>query len=235
MKTITLQLYTFDELSDEVQKEIIERERWNIMEQCMEGYGSDYVTSLRAFEKLTNTQSYSWSVNYSGYDFNFKCSYNPIFECPVNCDNDIYAEDLCGKLLFRYINNNIMPYITHGQYIIQNSQYEGDLGVELCASLDEFLSNVEHLYTRYKHSIPSTMSECKSRKYFKALSDKDLEDEDMLFGVGRDIAQVELELYILCQIILGIGWDANKMGKWFWQSNKDRDLVILKNWVTVEK
>lgn len=123
----------------------------------------------------------------------------------------------------------------NGQYIIQNSQYEGDLGVELYASLDEFLSNVEHLYTRYKHSIPSTMSECKSRKYFKALSDKDLEDEDMLFGVGRDIAQVELELYILCQIILGIGWDANKMGKWFWQSNKDRDLVILKNWVTVEK
>lgn len=123
----------------------------------------------------------------------------------------------------------------NGQYIIQNSQYEGNLGVELCASLDEFLSNVEHLYTRYKHSIPSTMSECKNRKYFKALSDKDLEDEDMLFGVGRDIAQVELELYILCQIILGIGWDANKMGKWFWQSSKDRDLVILKNWITVEK
>ena len=35
MKTITLQLYTFDELSEEVQKEIIERERWNIMDQCM--------------------------------------------------------------------------------------------------------------------------------------------------------------------------------------------------------
>ena len=69
MKTITLQLYTFDELSEEVQKEIIERERWNIMDQCMEAYGSDYVTSLRTFEKLTNTQSCSWSVNYSGYNF----------------------------------------------------------------------------------------------------------------------------------------------------------------------
>lgn len=134
----------------------------------------------------------------------------------------------------KYLKNK-ESFKLNGQYIIQNSQYEGNLGVELCASLDEFLSNVEHLYTRYKHSIPSTMSECKNRKYFKALSDKDLEDEDMLFGVGRDIAQVELELYILCQIILGIGWDANKMGKWFWQSNKDRDLVILKNWVTVEK
>lgn len=102
MKTITLQLYTFDELSEEVQKEIIERERWNIMDQCMEAYGSDYVTSLRTFEKLTNTQSCSWSVNYSGYNFNFKYNNNPIFECPIDCSNDIYAEELCGKLLFRY-------------------------------------------------------------------------------------------------------------------------------------
>ena len=101
MKTITLQLYTFDELSEEVQKEIIERERWNIMDQCMEAYGSDYVTSLRTFEKLTNTQSCSWSVNYSGYNFNFKYNNNPIFECPIDCSNDIYAEELCGKLLFR--------------------------------------------------------------------------------------------------------------------------------------
>lgn len=91
MKTITLQLYTFDELSEEVQKEIIERERWNIMDQCMEAYGSDYVTSLRTFEKLTNTQSCSWSVNYSGYNFNFKYN-NPIFECPIDCSNDIYAD-----------------------------------------------------------------------------------------------------------------------------------------------
>lgn len=43
MKIIALQLYTFDELSEEVQKEIVERERWNIMDQCMEVCGSDYV------------------------------------------------------------------------------------------------------------------------------------------------------------------------------------------------
>lgn len=123
MKTITLQLYTFDELSEEVQKEIIERERWNIMDQCMEAYGSDYVTSLRTFEKLTNTQSCSWSVNYSGYNFNFKYNNNPIFECPIDCSNDIYAEELCGKLLFRYINNNIMPYITQGRYYSSSGKY----------------------------------------------------------------------------------------------------------------
>ena len=33
MKTITLQLYTFDELSEEVQKEIIEREHRRYKEQ----------------------------------------------------------------------------------------------------------------------------------------------------------------------------------------------------------
>lgn len=116
MKTITLQLYTFDELSGEVQKEIIERERWNIMEQCMIVYGSDYRESLKAFEKLTNTRSYSWSVDYCNYSFRFNHIDNPIFECPVDYDKDIYAEDLYGKLLFRYINNNIIPHITQGQY-----------------------------------------------------------------------------------------------------------------------
>ena len=116
MKTITLQLYTFDELSEEVQKEIIERERWNVMEQCMSAYGSDYRESLKAFEKLTNTRSYSWSVDYCNYSFRFNHIDNPIFECPVDYDKDIYAEDLYGKLLFRYINNNIIPHITQDQY-----------------------------------------------------------------------------------------------------------------------
>ena len=100
MKTITLQLYTFDELSEEVQKEIIERERWNIMDQCMEAYGSDYVTSLRTFEKLTNTQSCSWSVNYSGYNFNFKYNNNPIFECPIDCSNDIMQRNYVVNYYF---------------------------------------------------------------------------------------------------------------------------------------
>ena len=96
---------------------------WGISYKCMEAYGSDYVTSLRTFEKLTNTQSCSWSVNYSGYNFNFKYNNNPIFECPIDCSNDIYAEELCGKLLFRYINNNIMPYITQGRYYSSSGKY----------------------------------------------------------------------------------------------------------------
>ena len=53
MKTINLTLFSFDELSENVQKKIIERERWNVMERCMDCYASEYKASLKSFEKLT--------------------------------------------------------------------------------------------------------------------------------------------------------------------------------------
>lgn len=117
-----------------------------------------------------------------------------------------------------------------GKYIIQNGKFEGELGILLCSE-DEFLANVEELFHRYKHSVPSVRSESKSRRYFMAFSEKDLSDDDMLYGEHRDKAQIELELYILCQIINGLKWDSEKMGRWFWQSKVDKDLVILRSWV----
>lgn len=118
----------------------------------------------------------------------------------------------------------------NGKYIIQDSRYEGELGMPNCNE-DEFFSNVEELYHRYKHSVPSERSEGKSRLYFMALPEKSLDDDDMLYGERRDRAQIELELYVLCQILGGLKWNPEKMGKWFWQSSADKDLVILKNWI----
>lgn len=118
----------------------------------------------------------------------------------------------------------------NGKYIIQNGKYEGELGVSECSE-DEFLANVEELYRRYKHSVPSERSESKSRRYFMALPERNLSDDDMLFGERRDKAQIELELYILCQIINGLKWNSETMGRWFWQSKVDKDLVILRSWI----
>ncbi len=118
----------------------------------------------------------------------------------------------------------------NGKYIIEDGNYEGGLGVESCSS-DEFFSNVEMLYHNYRHSVPSERSESKSRHYFRALPEKELTDEAMMFGERREKAQIELELYILCQIINGFQWNSETMGKWFWQSKTDKDLVILKSWV----
>lgn len=117
-----------------------------------------------------------------------------------------------------------------GKFIIENDKYEGELGVQSCNE-DEFIFNIEELFYRYKHSVPSERSESKSHQYFIALPERNLSDEAMLYGERRDKAQVELELYILCQIILGFKWNAEKMGRWFWQSKSDKDLVILRDWV----
>lgn len=60
MKKIVLRLYEFDELSKDSQERIIERERWNVMERCMDAYDIDYKKSMEAFEDLTDTKVYGW-------------------------------------------------------------------------------------------------------------------------------------------------------------------------------
>lgn len=114
--------------------------------------------------------------------------------------------------------------------IIRDGKYEGELGVEPCTP-EEFFAHVEELYHAYKHSIPSERSESRSRRYFRALPERELSDEDMLYGGRRDRAQAELELYILCQILNGFTWNPDTMGSWFWQSPADKDLVLLRQWV----
>lgn len=118
----------------------------------------------------------------------------------------------------------------NGKYVIREGKYEGELGVP-CCNEKEFLANVEELYRTYKHSVPSERSEGKSRLYFMALFEKNLCDDDMLYGERRDKAQIELELYILCRILCGFKWNAETMGNWFWQSKVDKDLVILRDWI----
>ena len=117
-----------------------------------------------------------------------------------------------------------------GKYVIRNGSYEGVLGVPQCSE-EEFFSKVEELYHRYKHSIPSERSESTPRRYFMALPERELSDDDMLYGARRDKSQIELELFILCQLLGGFNWNPEKFGWWFWQSKEDKELIILRQWV----
>lgn len=83
MKKIVLKLYEFDELSKDSQERIIEREHWNVMEQCMDAYGIDYKKSMKAFEDMTDTRVYNWEVGY---------------ERAVNYCSDISTTILCHIL-----------------------------------------------------------------------------------------------------------------------------------------
>ena len=117
------------------------------------------------------------------------------------------------------------------QKLIDNGEYDKKRTLNNI-SVDDVLFNIEKLYIRYKYSMPSERSDSKYRKYFKALSVDELTDAQLALGEKREVARARLEGYILCAVLDGkLAWDEDKMGKWFYQSANDPDLVILRDWI----
>ena len=109
---------------------------------------------------------------------------------------------------------------------------EYDTSQVLYESPQSLLDAVRGLYITYKYSLPSERSERKRKKYFKALPIEELTDEQLIYGVGRDVAQYMLEAFILCAIVNGdFVWNEEIHGKWFYQDKIEPDLVILKSWI----
>lgn len=87
---------------------------------------------------------------------------------------------------------------------------------------------VELLYDTYKHSVPREHSN--KRSYFKALPVDELLDRELAYNAERDYMQCILEGYILLASLQGfLKWEYGN--QWFWQSDKDKDLVVLKNFI----
>jgi len=119
-------------------------------------------------------------------------------------------------------------------YLIKNGEYntEKTLIALDVMSLEDIIRMIVELYSEYKYSLPSERSENNRKKYFKALPMEKIEDSYLFNPIRRDLAQATLEGFILCMILNGsFVWDEEKMGKWFWQSKNDPDLVILRSWV----
>lgn len=91
---------------------------------------------------------------------------------------------------------------------------------------------VEFLYQKYKHSVPKEKSKG-SKSYFKGLDIDDLSDEEIAFNINRDLGQAILEGYLLCASLIGwLKWEEKE--HWFWQCSNDKELVILKDWISQE-
>lgn len=95
--------------------------------------------------------------------------------------------------------------------------------VPVTAPLPVCAETIEQLYDVYKHSIPSERTMHRVSR-FKALPESELCDDDMLYGVPREEAERALE-----KALRGFAMP-DTAGSWFWQSENDRDLVILKSW-----
>ena len=123
------------------------------------------------------------------------------------------------------------------EYLIKNGEYDTsrevfDLGHREIYSIHVSLHMIEELYKNYKYSLPSERSDNKRRKYFKALPIEKIPDDKLLIAERRETARARLEGFILCAIITNqFEWDEKILGKWFYQSESDPDLVLLRNWI----
>ena len=100
-------------------------------------------------------------------------------------------------------------------------------------NLTDLLFELEVLYRVYKYSLPSERSDNKRRKYFKALPIEEITDEQLMTAERREYSRAVLEGFVLCMIVSGqLVWDEEIMnGKWFWQSDIEPDLIVLRSWV----
>ena len=120
------------------------------------------------------------------------------------------------------------------QKLVNNGEYDEDriLFTNALLETSDVLSYIEELYPIYKYSLPSERADSKRRKYFKALPINELTDKQLFVAQSREVAQARLEGFILCSILEGhFMWDEEEHGKWFYQSQNDPDLVILRKWI----
>lgn len=94
---------------------------------------------------------------------------------------------------------------------------------------DNSWETLDTLYSSYKRSVPSAHHNG-NKSYFKADNAEDLTDDELAFNENRNIAQFKLELFILLASLSGmLVWQNDK--HWFWQSEKDKELIVLREWV----
>lgn len=121
----------------------------------------------------------------------------------------------------------------NGKYIIKEGVYdENRMLIADNYTPDSVLSIIENLYENYKFSLPSERSDNKKKKYFFAYSIDEIPDEKFFANFeSREKSRARLEGFILLSVLNGkFTWN-DSMGKWFWQSKIDKDLIILKQWI----
>lgn len=117
MTTKEITLYNFTELSDEAKSKA--RQLWIGDGALIASWlGDDFEPTLDEFCKICDIKAKDWEVDdwHHSFSIDYGC-YAP-YERMIDEDTweDVYIEDLSGKLLFRYVCNNIIPYLMKGKY-----------------------------------------------------------------------------------------------------------------------
>lgn len=110
-----------------------------------------------------------------------------------------------------------------------------DFGAFSDMSEEDFMDVLTSAYLSYKFSVPSERSDSHHKSYFKALPYEELTDDCILYHADREFARFILEVTFLRGVCSGkLKWH-DEWGSWFYQSPKDKDFVILKEWIEPKK
>lgn len=111
MREINIKVYSIYELNEDAKEKALNKYRDVAMESEMDAVNADFRNTLERFENLTGTICGRWEVDASNYSFDTRFKNDELFYEGDKLDDDIFLEDLKGKLLRRYLTNNIIPYI----------------------------------------------------------------------------------------------------------------------------
>lgn len=133
-----------------------------------------------------------------------------------------YYFDMKKKEIYVIFNNKTVTYISP------------DDKCEYCEGYDNVIDQIECMYHRYRHSIPSTRSERMKHNPFRfgALKFHELAEDDKSYGMNRDYALAELVSYIIFGVINNcITWDMFGNHNVFWKSRNFEQLIIMREWI----
>lgn len=116
MITKEINLYEYSELSEDAKNRICKE--WREDPFIMDGYNSDYEGVLDKFFELCDIEA-SWQVSDWNYSFRIRFSKEEVYAIRDSrgyVDEYIMLRDISGKLLFRYVYNEIIPCLIKGKY-----------------------------------------------------------------------------------------------------------------------
>ena len=180
MRTIEYKIFRYDELSEQAQKVAIESMRDENSSVRIESDSEEYRNTLDKIEHIFGVKVYDWSVDEYNYYFRFEFT---------NIEEDTENEP---RLLLRYLNNNVLPYIDNKKRyysktarasrksrILYNNSYEYCLTGCWCdGAIDNALNNInqsvkKHLNAReFVESFLEGFFEQWRKDYEYAMSDE---------------------------------------------------------------
>lgn len=173
----TIKLYKYEELSKEVRNEIIDRNNFDFGYEIMEDYGRDYEDSLKSFCDAMGIDV-DYSVDYCAYNFRFVFKDDDYLLGNFEY-NGMYAEDVCGKYLRRWLNNGVIdkifPYKEYrGKYNKEKHCYEH---LKVSKIIREKLDDCPLSGCSYDISLLSPIVDCLSKVIKDDYSLEDLINE----------------------------------------------------------